>query len=506
MRPPPPVPAPAPKPPAAVPRVEALPSDRPTPRSTVIPRLPAPVVISGMRPQLQTLIFHGAPPPPPASPPRARSAAPSPVSVPPPSSGGFDSVASQELLDDVDLEEDTESELAPPPPSVARTERPPPIVAATRPHARELRIIVGITAALALPIGIAAVWLDRGAHDAPVAHAVTPPVPAAPKPAARAPGTCAVDGAPKVLARRALIRGGVEATELDDRVAFAAMTSPKSGAAFELDARTLALKGSTKVVASGAVTHVVPELDSDAPIDAQVDMTALRTIPDAEGEVAFGARDGYVVWGPRDGDGMVRLWRLPWPQVVEASRVVPVGTSGERLAVFRRTNAIWVGSFRGGQTTSDLLRVSTSPYAGAPALDARGDDAVLAWAEREANGPWGVRWARWSTSAGVGPTHALALPPGGPGERAMAPSVAALGEGRFLLGWTETGHGKNQVRAEVIDAADHPSGEPIAVSPPDAVAGQETIALTDSGRGAIAYLVARRGAFELRASAIDCSR
>jgi hypothetical protein len=103
-----------------------------------------------------------------------------------------------------------------------------------------------------------------------------------------------------------------------------------------------------------------------------------------------------------------------------------------------------------------------------------------------------------------GETRALALPPGGPGDRAMAPSVATLGDGRFLLAWTEAGHGKNQVRAQVIDAQDHPSGEPIAVSAPDAVAGQEAIALTDSGVGAIAYLVARRGSFELRASPIEC--
>jgi len=86
----------------------------------------------------------------------------------------------------------------------------------------------------------------------------------------------------------------------------------------------------------------------------------------------------------------------------------------------------------------------------------------------------------------------------------MAPSVAALGDGRFLLAWTEAGSGRNQVRAEVIDATDHVTGEPLAVSPGDLVAGQGTIALTDSGRGAIAYLVAKRSAFELRASAIDC--
>ena len=60
------------------------------------------------------------------------------------------------------------------------------------------------------------------------------------------------------------------------------------------------------------------------------------------------------------------------------------------------------------------------------------------------------------------------------------------------------------MRAQVFDGTDRPLGGVLAVSPPDAVAGQEQVALTDAGHGAIAYLVAKRGAFELRATAIDC--
>ncbi len=86
----------------------------------------------------------------------------------------------------------------------------------------------------------------------------------------------------------------------------------------------------------------------------------------------------------------------------------------------------------------------------------------------------------------------------------MAPSLVVLDEGRFLLAWTETGHGRNQVRAQVFDGSDRSVGAAFDVSPADVVAGQEQIALADGGKGAIAYLVARRGAFELRATSIDC--
>ena len=501
-----------------VPRVVA-PNDRPTPRSTVIPRLPAPMTLSGMRPQLETLIFHGAPPVAPATPPKAMAPASvprpksiAPMMLPPPMIDSFQDVHSSELLSDAELEdadrdtpyhEEGGGEIA-------RTHRPPPIVIARR--RREPRVFAIITAALAVPIAIAAFVFDHAPRGHAARVSATAPTPAATTaPPARVPGTCIVEGAPKLLARRALVRGGVESATLDDRVAFAALSSAKSGTAFELDARTLAVKGSTRVVASESLLHVVPDLGEDVPVDAQGDTGALRTIADADGDMVFGVRDGFAVWGPRDAvtngsSGMARLWKLPWPQAIEAPRVVSLGTSGDRAVVFRRAGAIWIGSFRGGQTTSDLTKLSTAQYAGAPSLDARGDEAIVAWAQRDAQSPWGIRWTRWTAHAGPDAVHDLALPQGGPGDRAMAPSVAALYEGRFLLSWTEAGRGRNQVRAEVIDATDHAMGTPLLVSAADAVAGQETIALTDSGRGAIAYLVAKRGAFELRATAIDCAR
>jgi hypothetical protein len=241
-------------------------------------------------------------------------------------------------------------------------------------------------------------------------------------------------------------------------------------------------------------------------VEAQADTGALRTLADAEGDSAAGLRDGFIVWGPRDGDGMVRLWKLPAPQSIDAPRVTSLGTSGERVIAMRRGGGIWVGSFRGGQTTSDLIRLSAGGLVGVPALDGHGDEAIVAWAQRDSGtAPWGVRWARWTPRAVPSVAHELTLPPGGPGDRAMAPSVSALEDGNFLLAWTEAGHGKNQVRAQVFDSADRPRGDVLAVSPLDVIAGQEQIALTDGGRGAIAYLVARRGAFELRATAIDCA-
>ncbi len=492
------------------------PADRPTPRSTVIPRLPAPAPV---RQPFQTLIFHGAPP----------VASVAEGATPEPTDGEgmdrvegarhedvFHDVYSNELLDGAGEEdgayEGPHERLRV---ETAVSDRPPPILVpllrTKRRGSYEFKVIAAIAAAIALPIGLA-LFLERPSHPAPVATVAprveAPAAPAAPAAPPRAPGTCAASGSGgRLLARRALVRGGIEATSFNDRVAFATLTSAKSGTAFELDARTLDVKGSARVVATEAIRHVVPELGDEAPVEAQADTGVMRTLADAEGDSAVGAQGGYVVWGPRDGDGMVRLWRLPWPQTIDAARVVALGTSGERVIVFRRAGAIWAGSFRGGQTTSELVRLSKGDFVGVPTLDARTDEAIVAWAQRDSAGaPWGIRWARWAPHAGQSAVHALDLPPGGPGDRAMAPSVAALDDRRFLLSWTEAGHGKNQVRAQVVDADDRPLGDALAISPKDAVAGQEQIALADGDRGAVAYLVARRGSFELRATGIDCSR
>jgi hypothetical protein len=86
-------------------RLDLVPSERPTPRSTVIPRLPGSLTLSGMRPQLETLIFHGAPPVPPVPPARPPRPA---VRVPaPPLSEAFQDVLSEELLSDAEID-DTE--------------------------------------------------------------------------------------------------------------------------------------------------------------------------------------------------------------------------------------------------------------------------------------------------------------------------------------------------------------------------------------------------------------
>jgi hypothetical protein len=516
--------------------------DRPTPRSTVIPRLPAPSPLPAMRPRLETLIFHGAPPLAPATPRPPRDGYPPyrPIETPygrpmrpaPHDDAEVDGPndGSVELVDDASRpspmyaphDHDREARDTPScEPKVARSDRPPSLEAGAGGHqARSAGSWrwVALAAASVLAVG----WHVAVGRVAREMLAPAEPASASPRAAAsvRAPSPprpqpidgCVVAGAPRLVARRAMVRGGVEVTSLESRLGLAVVTGAREGTAFELDAASLSVIGSSKVIASDPLRRVVPSLVPDVPLDARVDLDAMRSVADGDGDSAIGTRGGHLVWASRDTDSEARLWPLAplgGRGDAEAPRVVSLGASGERAVTFRRGGAIWIGAFRAGDaapTMAPRARVSDGAQVGAPAIDAFAGEAIVAWTQREGvSAPWTVRWMRWRPGTLVEKPRALSLPPGGPGERAIAPSVAALEGGRFLLAWTEGAATRHQVRAQAFDANDRPVGEPMSVSPPEVVAGQEQVAVTAGGRGVVAFLSAKGHAFELLATPITCS-
>src|SRR5262249_12586224 len=116
---------------------------------------------------------------------------------------------------------------------------------------------------------------------------------------------------------------------------------------------------------------------------------------------------------------------------------------------------------------------------------------------------WGIRIG--SSSLGLFPaqTRALGVPPGGPGGAAIAPALAGLADGRFLLVWTEGGGGAHDVRAPTPDAELGPSGAPVTGSHGSSNAGQGAVALS-GGQGMVAYLALTDQGYELWGAAVDC--
>ena len=96
----------------------------------------------------------------------------------------------------------------------------------------------------------------------------------------------------------------------------------------------------------------------------------------------------------------------------------------------------------------------------------------------------------------------FAIPAGGLGGAAITPAIAGLSDGRWLFAWTE-GDTEHQVRAMTLDAELNPVGEPFDISARDTNAGQPILAISE-GRGALAYLVAKRPTFELWVAGLAC--
>ncbi len=179
-------------------------------------------------------------------------------------------------------------------------------------------------------------------------------------PAAAVVHQCTV-GSPRLLARSVLLRGGVEATADEDRIALGIVKGPKEGVALELEPGSGVVKASMKVVASDALLRVLPAVEGEVPLDAIPDVGGpLHAIGGAgdDGECEAGVQGGFLVWRTRGVSA--RLW--PMATDVEVPRVARVGR--DRVLVFRRDDAIWAGAVQGDGDAArpgGLARVSEGP-------------------------------------------------------------------------------------------------------------------------------------------------
>ena len=347
-------------------------------------------------------------------------------------------------------------------------------------------------------IGAYLVYSGNGHRDtksAPALALASAPVPIAPR-------GCTVTSPSHVLARSVLVRGGVEAAASDNRIGLGVVKGAREGIAFELDGASLAVKTSTKVISSDTLRRVVPALYADAPLDATGDVGPMHLVSADDGDsYEIGLQKGFLVWRGRDTVDGAPLW--PMASDVEAPRVASAGTL--RVVVFRQGASIAMGAF---EVDHDSVRAGAlasisdgALQVGAPSVSAHGDDAIAAWAQRDkGSARWTIRYARAHRGARVGTVHMLPTS----SDAAIAPSVAALADGRFLMAWTEGGRAGHRVRAQLVGADDVAVGTPLDLSPFGADAGQAQLALGADGRGTAGYLVARARTFDLVATPIVC--
>jgi hypothetical protein len=104
-------------------------------------------------------------------------------------------------------------------------------------------------------------------------------------------------------------------------------------------------------------------------------------------------------------------------------------------------------------------------------------------------------------------TTTFMAPAGGLAGAPNAPSLAPLGDGFFLLIWSQGDDKVQQLRAEPIDGAGIAVGPAIELTPPDAnIVGQSAAAIGPGGDGYVAYVVSRLASYDVVAAPVLCTR
>jgi hypothetical protein len=124
-------------------------------------------------------------------------------------------------------------------------------------------------------------------------------------------------------------------------------------------------------------------------------------------------------------------------------------------------------------------------------------------AKTSAEEPWHVELAAATSPDAPRESHPFALPAGGPGGEAISPAVEGLGDGRFLLQWTEGSAGNRAVRAQLVTADLVCMGDPVTLSGADQNAGQGTLWIKGS-RALALFLVKKEASHELWAASLRC--
>jgi hypothetical protein len=251
---------------------------------------------------------------------------------------------------------------------------------------------------------------------------------------------------------------------------------------------------------NGDVTHVV----ASEPL--QVD----HTLPD----FSFGrslSRGLSIGVGPagllrRGADGATGVvWPLPTGARVTAPRVASLPAA--HFVAFRQGGAegqVQTGWLRAdGTAASELHAIAGAPLSlGTPTAAKLGERAVTLFSARpDKSSPYEIHAAVSTPTSPPARAKKLSLPAFGSG--AIAPSLAELSPGRYLLQWTDGGIGQYQVHAIVVSDDLEPLGPPLRVSAKGANAGQGTIVA--SSKATVSFFIqTTAGHDELWGATLSC--
>jgi hypothetical protein len=373
------------------------------------------------------------------------------------------------------------------------------------------------TAATTALSASAAPSATAGAKVAPAAAATVAPAPLAGTPGA----PCTLAGAAHVIAPRAIVQSGVETTIVGSRLAVGFASREKEGYAVAIDPSSAIATQTVRVRAADAIRRLVPiegarGLAAAADGDRHSDfLGGRRTVP-ATHPFDLGFGGGGLAWAPYRSSEVDLIWTLEGDDPVEAVRAAPLDPSHEDTGwaiAFRRGEAIYAGAVSGGPTLTPkgpLVKIAgLGPQVGSPTVAAQDGAVLVAWADRgQPSEPWSLRWMRFAPGDASAEAKGFVPSEGGLGEHAMSPAIAAAGQGRFVMAWTEGPVSNHQVRAQTITGSGAPLGTAMGISDSGVNAGQAQLAILPDGHGVVAYLASSgtgpKASYEVLATPIVC--
>jgi hypothetical protein len=234
-------------------------------------------------------------------------------------------------------------------------------------------------------------------------------------------------------------------------------------------------------------------------------LAALRTL-DTEPRVAIGVHGSD--WVRTQGHSTGVLWPGQAAEKTTDPRIAS-GPTGH-LVTFRRgglSGQVLVGSLAPDGSARGELQAIEAPgvkLVGTPDGAVSGSAWLVAFAGRASpEEEWRVVLASGKLDGGKPAVRSFTTPPGGAGGSSIAPSVSGLGDGGFVLQWTEGKSAQYQVRVQRLNAELEGVGEPLLVSPKGANAGQGTI-FARAPRVLSLFVQTTAGHDELWGTSLEC--
>ncbi len=292
-------------------------------------------------------------------------------------------------------------------------------------------------------------------------------------------------------------------------VGFAAAKDHATG--ITIDSTTLAVTPAfDESVPDSTTLGVVPLVLGDKlrfAVDCATDKLASARTIDAKTRFAIGvSKFGFAMLA---GDTASVIWpgKSKNPTIT-TPRVATIEGAGDAVT-FRhggQEGKVLLGWLReNGAKWTELKAVTTdAALVGTPTVSAGEDGVLVSFAAKATpDSAWRVELARANLGGEPEPSTVFALPPGGPGEEAIAPSAAGLSHGRYLLQWTEGSSGNRAIRAQVLGPDLKPMGDVLTLSAPEHNAGQG--ALYVHGETALAlFFVQTASTHEIWGASLKC--